>query len=335
MSTPERPRHVGPALAGAATAISFAAIFFRLAAPTHPLVAAGVRLVIAAALLAPLTIRARRRGALPGPVLRAAVAAGLLYGVHFGAWVASLGLTSVAASVTIVTATPLLLAAAALVTGRDRPDRSLWGALALGVGGVAIIGGSHAGGGDALAGDALAGLGAAAMAGYLLLVRRLSHAVEPAPVSRHLQAAAASPRAPSHRSGMEGARGLEVLPFAGVATAVGGCALLATAGALGISPIPPSASAAGWLLAAALVPQLIGHTLLTWALRWATPTAVGISTLGEPVGATLLGWAWLAEIPAPVVLLGCAVTLSGVVLAARAGRAARRATRAPGLRTAR
>lgn len=305
MQASPSPRRVALALGIAATAISFAAIFFRLAAPTHPLVAAGVRLLIAAALLAPLTWRAWRRGALPPPVLRGAVVAGLLYGVHFGAWVASLGLTSVAASVTIVTATPLLLAAASLVTGRDRPDRTLWGALALGVAGVAIIGGSHAGEGTgALSGDALAALGAAAMAAYLLLVRGLSHT-------------------------------LEVLPFAGVATASGGAALLLVAAALGIPPLPASLEAAGWLLAAALVPQLVGHTLLTWALRWATPTAVGVSTLGEPVGATLLGWAWLGEAPSPAVAAGCAVTLGGVVWAARAGRAARRASRAPAPRTAR
>lgn len=304
-TAPSSPRAVALALVAAATAISFAAIFFRLAAPTHPLVAAGFRLVVAATLLAPVTLRARASGRLTGPVLRGAVVAGLLYGVHFGAWVASLGMTSVAASVTIVTATPLLLATVSLATGRDRPDRRLWGALALGVLGVAVIGASHVGAGDdALLGDALAGLGAAAMAGYLLVARRLGHS-------------------------------LPVLAFAGIATAVGGVTLLGTAAALGHSPLPPTAEAAGWLLLAALVPQLVGHTLLTWALRWATPTAVGISTLGEPVGATLLGWAWLAEVPSATVLAGCAITLAGVVAAARAGRAARRATPAPAPRTAR
>ncbi|GMV38826.1 MAG: hypothetical protein AMXMBFR64_05420 [Myxococcales bacterium] len=285
------PRRIALALAGAAAALSFAAIFFRLAAPTHPLVAAGFRLVVAATLLLPLTLRARAAGRLTATVLRLGAAAGLLYGVHFGAWVASLGLTSVAASVTIVTATPLLLATVALVSGRDRPERRLWGALGLGVVGVATIGASHAGGGDALAGDALAALGAAAMAGYLLVARRLGHA-------------------------------LPVLAFAGVATAVGGVALLGAAAALGHSPLPPTAEAAGWLVLAALVPQLVGHTLLTWALRWTTPTAVGISTLGEPVSATLLGWAVLAEVPSPGVLAGCAVTLAGVVVAARASRTA-------------
>ena len=44
-------RLVPLALAGAIVSISFAAIFFRLAAPTHPMIVAGTRLAIASALL--------------------------------------------------------------------------------------------------------------------------------------------------------------------------------------------------------------------------------------------------------------------------------------------
>ena len=277
-------RRSGVALGLGVVAISFAVILFREAQPTHPLVAAGIRLAVAAVVLAPITYRGFRRGALPGRVLRTALAAGVLYAFHFGLWVWSLELTTVAASVTLVTATPLVLATVALVTGADRPSRRTWAALGLACVGVATIGGFDVGATPgALLGDGLAFGGALAMAGYLVLVRRLGD--------------------------------LDVWPFAGVATAVGALLLLGCAFVLGIPIEPASPTAFTYLVLAALIPQLVGHGALTWALRHTTPTVVGIATVGEPVGATLLAWALLGEVPTAGIIAGCAVTLAGVALA--------------------
>ena len=286
------------ALPIAVTAISFAAILFRKAAPTHALVAAGVRLAVAACVLLPWTVWCAKKGRLPAKAARAAVVAGLLYGVHFGSWVWSLGLTTIAASVTLVTATPILLALHGWVTGRDRPGPRLWAAIGLALVGVTIIGGHDLSlSRDALIGDGLALVGAAAMAAYLVIGRGLGKAVD-------------------------------VWAFSGVATGVGAVALLGSAAMLGISPVPPSLSAFGYLVLAALVPQLIGHALLTWSLRHARPTAVGIATVGEPVGSTLLGFLWLGERVGWLVALGCAVTLCAVVVALVGGK--ERATRGTG-----
>jgi drug/metabolite transporter (DMT)-like permease len=220
-----------------------------------------------------------------------AVAAGLAYAVHFGAWVTSLGLTTVAASVTIVTATPLLLGIVALLTGRDRPDRRHWLAIALALAGLATIGGHDWGlGASALAGDGLAALGAAAMACYLLLGRRL---------------------------GGE----MDVWAYSGLAVAVGSAALFAFAALRGAPLLPASGEAFAYLLLAALVPQLVGHGLLTWSLRHTRPTVVGIATVGEPIGATALAWLWLGERVPPLVAVGCAVVLVAVVVAVLEPRA--------------
>ena len=168
-------RWVTPALIVAVVATSFAAIFFRKAAPTHPLVSACIRLTISSALLAPSLFRAIDRGDITGRMAWYAAGAGILYGVHFGAWVWSLEMTTVAASVTIVTATPLLLAIVGVVTGKDRPDGRLWAAIALAMVGLSLIGGYDilVTSARALLGDGLAFVGAAAMAGYLLIGRKL------------------------------------------------------------------------------------------------------------------------------------------------------------------
>ena len=287
----ERDRRLVPAaLVVAVSAISFAAILFRKAEPTHPLVSAGIRLAVASLLLSPFVVRAARGARLPRPVVRCALLAGLFYAVHFGAWVWSLALTTVAASVTLVTATPLLLAGAAVVTGRDRPTGRLWGALALAAVGVTIIGGADLGTSpSALAGDGLALLGCAGMAGYLLGGRRLG-------------------------------RDLDVLAFTGIATGVAAVVLLGTSAALGIELRPASGEALVYLVLAALLPQIVGHSLLTWALRHTTPTVVGLATVGEPVGSTLLGLALLSEVPPVLVVVGCVVTLAAVALALSARR---------------
>ena len=269
------------------TAIAFAAIFFRETAPTSALVAAGWRLVLAAVLLSPLALRAWRRGVLRGAMLRDAVVGGVFYALHFGAWVSSLHLTSVAASVSLVTATPVLLAAIAAVTGRDRASGGQLAASALATLGALLIGGSDLGANDALVGDALALGGAAAMAGYLLTVRR------------------------------HGAR-LPPLAFGAMACAVGGVLLLGTALASGLSLAPASPRAGLFIVLSALVPQIVGHGALTWALRRLSPTAVGLATAGEPVGATFLAWAFLRELPALTTLAGCGIILGAVALSARA-----------------
>jgi drug/metabolite transporter (DMT)-like permease len=271
----------------AVVAISFAAIFFRKTQPTDPLVAAGLRLAIACALLSPWVIRARRRGQLGPRVLRLGVLAGILYGVHFGSWVTSLTLTSVVSSVTLVTATPLFLGLAALLTGADRPQRRHWYALLGAFVGLLII--SHhdlAVSVDTLVGDLLALLGAAAMAIYLLVSRRLGDALEP-------------------------------LSFTGVAAGTGALLLLGAAWCQGIPIAAANSEAMGYIVLAALVPQLVGHTLLTWSVRHVRPTVVGMATVGEPVGAAVLAsfWPGIEEAIAPMIALGCGVTLTSVLVA--------------------
>ena len=190
---------VVPGLVLGVVSLSFAAIFFRKAAPTHPLVMAGVRLLIASVLLAPFTINAWRKGRLPAPVWKSAIVAGILYGLHFGSWVTSLTMTSVAASVTLVTTNPIFLGIFALFTGRDKPDSRLWISIAIAFLGLIIIGGSDLSASlDTLLGDALALMGAIAMSLYLLTGRRLGHQ-------------------------------LDVMAYAGIATTVGGTMLIAAA----------------------------------------------------------------------------------------------------------
>jgi len=95
-----------------------------------------------AALLLPVLLtrdRAELRG-LRWRDLRSSVVAGLFLAAHFGAWLPSLDLTSIGASVALVTTTPIWTAIVARISGVRFPPQVWWG-LALAVGGAALIAG--------------------------------------------------------------------------------------------------------------------------------------------------------------------------------------------------
>jgi len=294
MTEPSRHR-AALVLAVAIVAISGAAVFIRLAEAPGVVVAAW-RMLIAALLLAPLAVRAlRRRPAAPGS-LRPTVLAGVLLGIHFATWISSLSYTTVAASVSLVATTPLWVALMGWAFLRRTPSLSVLLGVLLAVAGGAVIAfgdlvGATAGVGAPapLLGDALALVGAIALAGYLLLGRVAQH------------------------------RGLTIDAYAGMAYAVAAVVLLPLPAIFGLSYLGYPAATFGWILALALVPQLIGHTGINYAMRHIDPTRVATAALLEPVGAALLALALFAEVPSPVTLLGATVVLLGVFVTVRTG----------------
>jgi drug/metabolite transporter (DMT)-like permease len=65
----------------------------------------------------------------------------------------------------------------------------------------------------------------------------------------------------------------------------------------------------------ALIPQLLGHSALNWSLRYVPATMVTIAVLGEPVGATILAFFILKEVPMVIELIGGFLILAGIVIA--------------------
>lgn len=267
-------------------AISCAAVLIRLA-DAPPLVVAGFRLGIASAVLLPCAlIRARRElRALLHERWPSLFAAGLLLALHFALWIASLSQTSVASSVVLVTTTPLFVALASWVLFREHLRRATFVGIAISLGGALLIGcAGMVRGGAALSGNLMA-LGAAlAMAGYLLIGRRMRL-----------------------RAGL--------LAYATVVFTVAAGAILV---AVAVSDTPFSGYSTrtyAAMVALALVPQLVGHMSLNWALRFLPATMVTVAVLGEPVGASFLAWLTLGEAPTLLELTGGALILAGIALA--------------------
>lgn len=265
----------------ATVAISTAAPLFRQLEGLSPLLAASLRLLLAGLLLS--VIGGLQLSQLSQRQLRACWICGLFYAAHFGSWVSSLHYTTIAASVTLVTTTPILLLALSLFNGEKRRS-SEYIACGVAIIGVALIAGSDWQlSSSALFGDALALIGAIAMAGYFLTVKPLGK--------------------------------LPLRPFMCLTALTAGtllmiATLLSDPGAL--HKVEPSDWL--WVAALAVVPHLVGHGLLTYCLRSSTPSEVALATVGEPAGSALLAYLIFSEMISPLAGMGCLITLAAVYL---------------------
>jgi drug/metabolite transporter (DMT)-like permease len=71
-----------------------------------------------------------------------------------------------------------------------------------------------------------------------------------------------------------------------------------------------------WLAIAALTagPQLLGHSLVNFALHRVSATTVSVLLLLEVPGAALLGWLWLGQVPGARSLPGLVLLMAGVAV---------------------
>jgi drug/metabolite transporter (DMT)-like permease len=274
-------------LAAGVLAVSFAAILIRLA-DAPPLAIAAWRLLLAGAVAAAFAALTRRAeiGRLPPRAFLALGAAGLALGLHFATWIASLRLTSVASSVALVTTQPVFVAVLSRVALGERTNLRTATGIALALSGSAIMaGGDIALGPRAVEGDALALLGAVAAALYFVVGRSVR-------------------------------RELSLGAYVGVVYPAAALELTL----LALATRSPLSGFGGrtWLALGllALVPQLLGHSLLNWSLRWLSGTSVAVAILAEPVVSTALAIPVLGERPRLHQLVGGGILLVGVALAA-------------------
>ena len=283
-----RGRLAYPAVAVGVLAVSAAAIFIRLAeAPA--LAVAFWRCALGATLLLPPALL-RRDGFPRGRALYAAVASGVALGAHFGFWISSLGYTSVAASVVLVSTQPVYVAILAYLLFGERTSPLSFAGILVALAGTAVIAGDGSVGSAAIFGNALALVGAITVAIYVVIGR-------------------------SSRTG-----GVGVLPYSIVVYSAAALTLLGATLFSGQRLWGYSAETWFWLLAITLGPQIMGHTVFNWALRYVEASIVSGTVLTEPVISALLAWLILSERPGLPTVLGGIVVLAGLFLLLRGYR---------------
>ncbi len=265
------------------TAISFASILIKLcSAPA--LIIAFYRLSLAAVFYWGLA-RIKKR-----PVWRSlnrnekklTVLSGFFLAAHFVFWITSLKYTSVASSVVLVQSAPVFVMVGGMIFLKEKPTfLTVIGIVVALIGAIVISATDFRADHTSLTGNILAISGALAIAGYLLIGRKLRPRMDTLIYVSVVYAAAA------------------VLTFLLVILS-------------GTSFFHYNLQTFVLLAAIAFIPQVIGHTSFNWALKYFSAATVSIVALGEPIGASILALIILSEKLTLVKIIGGGVIIAGL-----------------------
>jgi len=270
-------------------AVSTASILIRMST-AGPLAIAAYRLAFATLILLPFYIRSgglRRLTMSSQRDILALVGVGVVLALHFASWITSLGFTSVASSVVFVHVDPIFVAAVSHFVFKERVSRGTILGIVVAFAGAIIIALGDAGVGEVnLYGDLLALVGAIMLGVYILSGRKLRQS-------------------------------LDLVSYVTPVYATSAVVLILGSLVTGTKLAPFPMREYLLFLAIAVVPMIFGHTVYNWALRYVEAPVVSISLLGEPVGATILAYIVLREVPNTLVLVGGVITLLGIYLCVR------------------
>ena len=264
-------------------AVSFAAIFIRLA-DAPPLVIATYRLTIASIIFIPIapmkSVKSLKK--LSKRDMLFILLSSVFIALHFWLWITSLSYTSIASSVILVTSHPVFVAVISYFLWRERLNKLAISGIVVALIGVIFINyGGFTLSSEAFWGDLLALVAGFAMGAYLIIGGQLRARID-------------------------------ILPYLTIIYTCSAVILLAATMILGYSLFGYSPITYVMLILLAVVPQVVGHSSLNIAVRSIPVTFVSVAVLGEPVGATILGYFFLNEIPTANEIAGGLIILGGI-----------------------
>ncbi|MGQ9577728.1 MAG: DMT family transporter [Candidatus Aminicenantales bacterium] len=266
--------------------VSFASIIIRVTPAPTPVIAAG-RMLFASFIITPFFLKNLRRSIreLTPFFWPSALTAGIFLSGHFVLWIESLKHTTVVSSVVLVAMNPIFVAILALPFLKERLSLRGWIAIFIALAGAFLVAGPTLKSTSLTTGNLLSLGGALCAAGYVLLGRKLRPQISLINYIYPVYTFAA----------------LILLLFA----------LISRVPLLGYTT-----KTYLLIFLLALGPQIIGHTIFNWALKFLPAPVVAISILGEPVGTTILSALLLRQPPTILELSGGLLICLGIYLVA-------------------
>ena len=259
---------------------SISAILIVYAQEAHPLAISFWRCAAGAAVLAPFAPRAVSK--MTARQFRLPAAAGVFLALHFATWITSLELTTVAASVLLVTSSPAFVAVIAWWLLKERLQGIAWVGIVATIVGAGLVAGGNLSG-SALSGNMLALIGAVTVGGYML-------------------------------AGQESRRQLGIIEYSVITYGVAALVLLPACLVVG-ADLGGYESQTWWALAGLLIgPQLLGHTVLNFVVKDFGATTVAVAVMAEPLIAAVLAFMLFGEVPSVLAYPGGAAILLGIYL---------------------
>ncbi len=280
------PRTLGLLAVGVAAVSLAAPLMAALVVPS--LAIAFWRNAIATAAIAPVLVVGRRAEVrrLTTRQLGVLVLAGICLAAHFGFWISSLTMTSVASSTAIVSLQVIWVVGYDLSRGVPVGRRVVLGVVTAVLGALVVSGVDLSISGRALVGDGLALLGSVGVAAYAIIGGRARQSVS-----------------------------TTVYTFGCYGTAA--VVLLVAALVAGQDLSGYDADQWWLLLLLAGTAQLLGHSVFNHLLRRLSPMVISLTILLEIPGASLIAAAWLGQVPGPTAVVGLALILTGMAVVIR------------------
>ncbi len=281
----------------AVISVSFSAILIRWA--TAPALAIAFwRLLFTTLLLMPFALFYKRDEirSLGWKGIGKTALIGLVLATHFSLWIRSLELTTVASSVILVTAHPILVAGLSYYLWKEPVSKTNAFGIGIAIIGIIVLSWGDMGAGN-LTGNVLALIAGICAGLYILAGRRMR-------------------------------RDVSLLSYAFLVYIF--CAIFLAIMCLTTSTkfYPYPKEDFYLFITMAAIPGILGHTLYNWALKHVKASVVSVSLLAEPIGSTALAFLLLGETPGSIlVIIGGALTLLGILLTVRKVRTRGKARR--------
>ncbi len=276
--------------------VSLASVFIKLTGDVPSVIITTYRLVISSFLLISYSLlRKEKTISHDLRTMFLAVFGGLFLCAHFIFWITSIQYTSIPSSVTLVSTSPIFVGAFSYLILKERQNVTIVISIALSVVGSFILASSDGGlffnvlDKRAILGDIFALLGAIAVSGYFIIGSYLR-------------------------------RKMDVMQYITLVYSFAAVFSLITAVIFKERFFGYNTNSYVYMVLLAVVPQLIGHTSFNWALKYAKTSVVAVSTLGEPIGASILAYIIFKEGINVIQAVGMLLILASIFFAASKGK---------------